>query len=212
VRENNFYNDELYLNIANFQIGTKALGPGYRAAIWVQGCPFHCSNCFSPQWIPNKIADLIKVNKIAAMILAIPEIDGITISGGEPLLQSKQLIELIKILRIHRNNLNVIVYTGFQRKKIETLHPDDPKKNLLNNIDVLIDGIYIDSLNDNQGLRGSSNQIVWHLTDRLISYNFSTTRRTSEIIIRNGVMNFIGVPERKISKLPEKLVSNYVRA
>jgi len=54
-----------YLNIAASVVGTITLGPGLRSVIWVQGCPFHCEGCISPEWIVDKEAHLVKPDILA---------------------------------------------------------------------------------------------------------------------------------------------------
>ena len=75
-------------NLAAFQSQTRALGPGVRAAIWVQGCQLRCRGCIAPDWIPQTEAQLVPVAHLAERILQIPALQGLTISGGEPMLQA----------------------------------------------------------------------------------------------------------------------------
>lgn len=42
------------INVAEICLGTRALGPGLRSALWVQGCPFRCPGCVAPDWIPDR--------------------------------------------------------------------------------------------------------------------------------------------------------------
>lgn len=143
--------------------GSWALGPGLRYVIWVQGCPFCCHHCETPEgrrFSPNM---LIEVDELAQDIISRPEIEGITISGGEPMEQAGLLADLLKLVLVKRPELNVISYTGYQ---IEQLISKDALR-FISLLDVLIDGPYIHEKNDNLGLRGSSNQRVHFLTDKL---------------------------------------------
>ncbi len=65
---------------------------------------------------------------------------------------------------------------------------------LIELIDVLIDGPYVQSKNDSIGLRGSSNQRVLHLTSRLKRFDLETQRRRVEVKIRDGELSFVGIP------------------
>jgi anaerobic ribonucleoside-triphosphate reductase activating protein len=210
VLENKFYQSGPFLNIANIYIGTKALGPGNRAVIWVQGCPFRCPACYSPEWIPQIQANNYSPAELAELITSHGDIDGVTISGGEPMLQSSNLLLLLKELKKLKPHYTFILYTGFKKEYLQRLPADDSRRNLLGELDVLIDGVYIEQLNNNQGLKGSSNQKIWHLSQRLIDFNFETEPRKNEIFIKNGEIHFIGVPDKQAASLPQKVVQAYV--
>ena len=47
------------VNVAETCVGTRALGPGIRSVVWVQGCPLHCRGCVAPDWIPQRQARLV---------------------------------------------------------------------------------------------------------------------------------------------------------
>jgi anaerobic ribonucleoside-triphosphate reductase activating protein len=183
------------LNVAASCVGTKALGPGLRSVVWVQGCPFRCAGCISPQWIPDKENRLVAVDVLATELLADPDISGFTFSGGEPFLQAAGLAALISEARKQRD-LTLICFTGYLLNDLESLAGNPGIWDLLSQIDVLIDGPYNKELNDNRGLRGSSNQKIHHLTDRLKNYDFENQPRNAEIYIRDGEMLFVGVPPR----------------
>ena len=131
------------------------LGPGKRVAIWTIGCPRRCKNCSNPElWIPNPDRDIAIRDIIGFVNRLDGDIDGITITGGEPFLQAGELLRLLRSLR--RNSFkDILVYSGYDW--------DDLQKNyaeLLKLIDVVVSGEYIDELNDNRGIRGSSNQSI----------------------------------------------------
>jgi len=159
---------EGYLNIAAIcDKLDNGLGPGNRFKIWVQGCSSNCKNCIAPEWREKKEANLIKTEKLASLIVnEFPNIDGITISGGEPMLQAKELSKLIKIIKDKLLNIDFIVYTGYVIDDLTNRF----QKEILENIDLLIDGQYTEEKNDNVGLRGSSNQKYYFLSNKLTKY------------------------------------------
>jgi anaerobic ribonucleoside-triphosphate reductase-activating protein len=134
-----------------------ALGPGNRVAVWVAGCNKKCKGCANPElWIKHPEQE-IPPEKVAMYINGIAErgIDGITLTGGEPFDQAKELLQLIDSLD---SDLEVLAFSGY---KIDELRNDCEKGQLLDKIDVLIDGEYIDSLNDGvSALIGSTNQRI----------------------------------------------------
>ena len=134
-------------------------GPGVRVSIFMQGCGFHCKNCFNPEtWDFEKgndftdetieqVLDLCKENHIK----------GLSILGGEPLHPNniEGTTKLAKAFKEKYPNKNLWVWSGF--KFDEGLQGKD----VLNYIDVLVDGQYKDELHDFRlKWRGSSNQRV----------------------------------------------------
>jgi anaerobic ribonucleoside-triphosphate reductase activating protein len=183
-----------FLRIAAIKIGTYALGPGYRAAIWVQGCPLHCRGCIAPEWtLPG--GTLVPVREIAKLILSDPSIQGLTISGGEPMMQAEALNELVSIVHKNKKDVNVICFSGFTydflKKKTEKGIHD-----FLNQIDLLIDGPYIEEFNNGLGLRGSTNQRMIHITNRLSDISLEDNPRKIEIDMSDGEAFIIGVPPK----------------
>lgn len=192
------------LNLAAVCRKTGVLGPGSRAVIWIQGCPFRCQGCISPEWIPFKKAEQYDPQSLAQSLLSDPEISGVTISGGEPVTQSSGIVSFLEYCKRIRE-INVILYTGYYYENLLAFPARSPVQRLLRLIDVLIDGPYVAHENDNRGLRGSSNQRIIHLTDQLIDYEFVIVQRQAEIQISNGVVFFKGVPPKGV--LPGVLAS-----
>ena len=131
------------------------LGPGKRVAIWTIGCSRRCKKCSNPElWNPNPDRD-IEINDIITFVNRLDgDIEGITITGGEPFLQADELMHLLRELR--RNSFkDILVYSGYDWNDLQKNYTE-----LLKLIDVVVSGEYIDELNDNRGIRGSSNQSI----------------------------------------------------
>jgi anaerobic ribonucleoside-triphosphate reductase activating protein len=184
------------LNIAAIAARTQALGPGMRAAIWVQGCPLDCPGCLAPQWIPFVPAMKLAPEEILEQI-ELEGISGLTFSGGEPMMQAAGLAELIRLAR-QKKKLDLICFTGFRYERLLKNPPKEGVLDLLAQIDVLIDGPFVQSLNDSRGLRGSSNQRIIHLTSKLKGFDFESQTRRMEITISEGELVFIGIPTADI--------------
>lgn len=186
------------INYAHYHVGTKTLGPGFRSVLWVQGCPRHCPGCIATEWGEDKTSNLIDPKELAEILLKDSQITGITISGGEPMLQASPLIRFIQACKAIRD-INYICYTGFT---IEELYddPDHPERiELLQHLDVLIDGPYMSDLNNDLGLRGSTNQRIFFLTDHLKSFDFKNAKRQVELHDENPQEQLmIGVPSSAI--------------
>jgi anaerobic ribonucleoside-triphosphate reductase activating protein len=185
----------MMLNVAETCGSTRALGPGRRAVVWVQGCPFRCRGCLAPDWIPDRPARLVDVADLAGELLADPEVEGFTFSGGEPMAQPGALAALIRTAR-RRRPLSLVCFTGH---RIEELRGRPGPEELLREVDVLIDGRYVDARNDDRGLRGSANQRVHHLTGRLRGFPFDDGPRTAEIRLRGDEALMVGVPPKAVA-------------
>jgi anaerobic ribonucleoside-triphosphate reductase activating protein len=147
---------------------------------------------------PEKLADWVSENK---------NIEGITLSGGEPLMQP--LDELAKFLTLvkRQSDLSVLCYTGYT---LEELQEDKEMKNVLLLIDVLIDGEYRQELDKGQRWRGSGNQRFHFLTPRYRNKAgewYAANERQIEIELdMNGKLQISGVPSRDfINKLTAEL-------
>ena len=180
------------LNIAAIAARTQALGPGMRAVVWVQGCPLNCRGCLAPQWIPFVAAMQMSPAEILQRI-DLDNITGITFSGGEPMVQAGSLAALARLAR-RKKDLDVICFTGYRYERLLTDPPNEGVPELLAEIDVLIDGPYVQSLNDSLGLRGSSNQRIIHLTSKLQEHDLELWPRKVEITITDGELALVGIP------------------
>jgi len=115
-------------------------GPGYRYVLWVQGCKLNCKDCFNPETHSYNVATIMDIKNIASEINSNPLIDGITISGGEPLDYS---IELICLLKLIKQSLTTIIFTGYTIKEIAK---DSVKLKLIKNVDLVLSGRFNNKL------------------------------------------------------------------
>lgn len=167
-------NDAPTLNVAEVLGATRALGPGWRSVVWVQGCPLDCPGCLAQGWRSDQAATRFTVPELVEMLLADPRVEGLTFSGGEPMAQAAALAEVAKLARLDRTqggrDISVICFTGFSMAQLCTQPPSPGVERLLAQTDVLIDGPYLQERDNGRGLRGSENQRVHHLTDRLRAF------------------------------------------
>ena len=135
-------------------------GSGIGVALFTQGCPYHCKNCFNPEtWDFNKGTDWTKETENKIIELLKPEyITRLTILGGEPLIERniEPLTTLLKRVKGVYPDKQVWLYTGGDFEVLEGLYEE-----IFRYIDILIDGRYIDDLRDYKlKWRGSSNQRI----------------------------------------------------
>ena len=177
---------------------TETLGPGKRIGIWLLGCSKHCKGCMSPSFQEKDPSREYELDSVLAKIRTVfdeNEVDGVTVSGGEPFEQNALfgLLKGVRALGIH----DVLVFTGRLWEEVR-YHDALPL------IDVLIDGEYVEALNDNGCLRGSSNQRILilnpALTDKYQEY-VEGTPRSFEIVADKTELRIIGMLPRRGSKV-----------
>ncbi len=185
------------MKISHYVERTSVLGPYLRSALWVHGCCFSCEGCLAKEMNAGSYKDY-SPEELSEVFLGIADTEGITISGGEPFLQPGQLADMLEIIKAERP-YGVIVYTGFLREELENNKNDDIHR-LLNLIDVLIDGKYIQDLDDGKPYRGSSNQKIHMMSDRYASvfseYYSGANKRNIEIKVEKENVYMVGVPSR----------------
>ena len=135
-------------------------GEGVGIALYTQGCRFHCKNCFNSElWDYTKGKEWSsEVEDYLVSLLSRDYIDRISFLGGEPLSEEnlEDLDNLLNRIRKECPSKKIWMYTGYTYEVIK-----DRLSYILKNIDVLVDGLYIDELRDLKlEFRGSSNQRV----------------------------------------------------
>jgi anaerobic ribonucleoside-triphosphate reductase activating protein len=167
----------MLLRIADATALCRVLGPGMRFVVWVQGCTLRCPGCVSPDTHRLEGGQLVQVERLASRILG-SRIDGITISGGEPMLQAAALCELVLILRKKSPDLTFLCYTGYTLECLRATGNRD-QRSLLGLLDCLIDGPFLETEQQNPPLRwrGSQNQKVHLLTPRVQDWGRHVSQR-----------------------------------
>lgn len=136
-------------------------GEGLRTVIWTQGCPHHCPGCHNPETHDMTKGLLVDTQDIIDRIRNIELQDGVTFSGGDPMMQPEACAEIASALKA--SGLNIWCYTGF---KFEELN--DKQKEFLKYVDVLVDGEFmIDLKSYSAKFRGSTNQRVLNVKSSL---------------------------------------------
>ncbi len=173
------------------------LGPGNRLVIWTIGCSKHCVKCANPElWEENSAKD-VGIDNLVNLIkqgCANNIIDGITITGGDPLEQIAELIILLQLLKNITND--IILYTGYTISEIEKEFSHLQWEKVKQQISVLIDGPYIDELNDNNCvLRGSRNQniIFFDESKKDIYESYLEKGRSVQNVFYNEKMISVGI-------------------
>jgi anaerobic ribonucleoside-triphosphate reductase activating protein len=198
-------NQEIRLNLSAWQERSVVNGPGRRYVIWVQGCPIGCVGCFSPETHAPEANHVVTIEELAERILTTPNIEGVTYSGGEPMVQAHGLVLLSE--RLRPAGLTIVCYTGYTLEALRARN-DPWVERLLSYADILIDGPYVHDKATPLLWRGSSNQRVHFLTDtyrRLAEQVKSQTAAVEFTVGSKGFTTSGTWPEGFLQRLEAKL-------
>ena len=134
-------------------------GLGCRVTLWVSGCIHHCKGCQNKEtWSFESGREFTDDDKREIFkVLSLPYIKGITFSGGDPLCSYDDILSLAKEIKEKFPKKDIWLYTGYTFEYI-----NENLKGILDYIDILVDGKFIEELKDvSLPFRGSSNQRIW---------------------------------------------------
>ena len=135
-------------------------GPGIRYVVFTQGCHHHCKGCHNPETHDVNGGYFKEIDEIVEDFKKYPYMNGLTLSGGEPFLQKKEILKLILEFKILYPQKNILIFTGFNFEDLSKAN-DESINEILKNTDYLIDGKFILEQRDiSLKFRGSTNQRI----------------------------------------------------
>lgn len=184
------------MNIRGYCL-SKVNGPGLRFVLWTQGCSKGCKNCFNPEtWSFEKYKSLTPLEIFR--LIKNSNVSGVTITGGDPLEQPEELLELLVLLEGLNLSNGIILFTGYT---IDEINKDFLLRKSLNYIDVLIDGRFEKDQRISSSLRGSENQNIIYFSSKIKEEELNIDQEV-EVGILDNEMYVTGFPSisRKILK------------
>jgi anaerobic ribonucleoside-triphosphate reductase activating protein len=159
---------------------SRANGPGARFVVWMQGCTLGCAGCFNPTTHDATGGRTVPIAELATQLAAAAAagVNGLSLSGGEPLQQPAAAAALLDAARAL--GMSTLAFSGYSIEEIREL-PGGPE--VLARLDVLVDGRYVSTDRLASGLRGSANQRIQLLTRR---YSLADVEATPVAEIRIG--------------------------
>lgn len=135
-------------------------GPGLRFVLFTQGCPHHCPGCHNPESHSMDGGYDVTAEKVLEEFRKNPLLKGITLSGGDPIVQAGELVEVCR--GVHALGKDVMTYTGYTYEELlEMQKTDDGIRQLLEETDTLVDGRFVLAQRDLTLIyKGSRNQRV----------------------------------------------------
>ena len=162
------------MKIAGFYDESISNGLGWRAVLFVSGCPHHCPGCHNKEAQDFNYGEEFNEEEILKRIKENSILNGITISGGEPLCKENipGVLKFIKDVKAIRPEFNVWCYSGYTIDQLIDRNDEETNK-CLNEIDVLVDGRFVEAKKDpTLKFRGSSNQRILDLKPSLQTHKF----------------------------------------
>lgn len=177
------------IRLHSFLPRSRANGPGVRAVIWVQGCSLACPGCFNPGTHASG-GEVVAVDALVERVLAVKGIEGVTLTGGEPLQQAGAVLQFLEKLSEAAPHLSVLLFTGFGVSDLLAM-PVFPQ--LCASVDVVLAGRYVqEQRHTDRGLMGLPGKVAWFLSDR---YTEDDLRQVplSEVVVHGGEVLSTGV-------------------
>lgn len=178
------------VRLHHFEPTSRVNGPGLRAVLWTQGCAFACPGCFNPETHDMRGGKMWPVEKLVEQVVSLQgKIEGVTLSGGEPLYQHRALARFLEQVRAG-TGLSTLVFTGYRWEELQRLKGIE---RFLANVDVLLAGRYEASLRVAGGLIGSSNKTVHFLTNRYSREDLEAVPQAEVILSEDGEIILSGI-------------------
>ncbi|WP_165978110.1 4Fe-4S single cluster domain-containing protein [Actinomadura darangshiensis] len=177
------------LRLHGFEPYSAANGPGTRAVVWVQGCTLGCPGCFNPE-SHGRGGDETDVDELFDRVRGLGDaVEGVTISGGEPLQQCEPVLRLLGRIRAE-TSLSAVLFTGYRWAEVARM----PKAaGLRDRVDVLLAGRYEPQQRIARGLRGSANKTVHLFSDRYTLDDLVAVPDAEVVIHPDGRLTLTGI-------------------
>lgn len=149
-------------------------GPGFRFAVFCQGCPHDCPECHNQATHDFSGGKDVEIEKLLAEIDKNPLLAGVTFTGGEPFCQPEAFVALAG--GVKNRGLDIVTFTGYTYEQLKQMAEDqEAVRQLLEVTDLLIDGPFLKEKKDlTLQFRGSKNQ-------RIIDMN--ATRQAGRLVL-----------------------------
>lgn len=194
--------------ISQLHYPVDVIGSGRRIGIWFQGCTIRCFGCISRNTWPADPRLEVDLRDVFGWIdsLSDKQVDGVTISGGEPFDQPAALTQLLDGLHDWRASqpraIDILAYSGRPYTDLRAHFSD-----VLSRIDAVVAEPFIDGEPTDLPLRGSANQQIVPLTtlghDRYTGAaldSLAAQRRQVQLEVADGEMRMIGIPEQDLMR------------
>jgi anaerobic ribonucleoside-triphosphate reductase activating protein len=186
--------DALTLNVARWIARSRVNGPGERFVLWLQGCSLRCPGCWNADTWSHAPRRMMTTLEVLALIG--DDVEGVTLTGGEPFEQADALVPLLDAVRAR--GLSVMVFTGHELDELTR----DAATAMRDRCDVLVSGRYVATQRSlDLAWRGSSNQQVHFLTGRYDARDMPASSEAEVHLAPDGSLQITGFPSDELLAL-----------
>lgn len=179
------------LNVARAIARSRVNGPGERFVLWLQGCKLRCPGCWNADTWSHAPRRVMHPHEVLALLG--DNVEGITLTGGEPFEQAEALLPLLDAVRAR--GLSVMVFTGHELDELT----GEAAKAMLARCDVLVSGRYVAAQRAlDLAWRGSSNQRVLFLTGRYSARDMPDSAEVEVHLAPDGSLQMTGFPSDEL--------------
>lgn len=189
----------LAIRLYQFEPVVSTLGPGRRACVWTQGCPFSCAGCIAPDSQPPRDGAVVPIQTIVKRVRDQTAIEGVTISGGEPFAQAAAVAALCTRIRAVRPELTFMFFSGYTLQALRARQCADVDT-ILEVADILVDGLFREDLPSDKVWLGSANQRVHFLSTRYGPRDLESAKRGVQVLFGPTGMFLAGIPSRPLAR------------
>lgn len=196
-------NQKVYIDLVFHPL--HCLGPNKRIGVWFQGCNIGCIDCIAVHTWEQTENKLMTVTDLIDEVKCI-NISRLTISGGEPFNQSKALYAFLQGIRMYFDD--ILIYSGYEYKYLHKKYPE-----ILELVDVLVDGPFKKELETTKNYKGSKNQKMYIFNNNLVSSYEKYLRENKKVLQVHQIKNNIyvlGIPHVSDSKNIQKILNGEI--
>ena len=190
--------------IHSFVPASRTNGPGLRAVMYVQGCSLNCRGCWNPDTHPFAGTEQAPEQVARRIIAGASALDGVTISGGEPMQQAHDLLVTLQTLHADAPDLSIGIYSGYSLRELiagrfQTRESSTQEerarlwREIRRYLDFAVLGRYVESRPGDLPLRSSINQDLQLFSDRYSTADFAPLEVEVQIG-SDGVVQITGFP------------------
>lgn len=179
------------INVARWIVRSRVNGPGERFVLWVQGCTLRCPGCWNPDTWSRAPRRVMTAGDVLSLIG--DDVEGVTVTGGEPFEQAEALMPLLDAVRAR--GLSVMVFTGHEFDELA----GHAAQAMLARCDVVVAGRYVAAQRSlDLAWRGSHNQRVHFLTARYGERDMPQSSEAEVHLAPDGSLEITGFPSDEL--------------